>query len=318
MPDLYGPFTYTTDDGQSLTTVRLARDLDSALYLGLLQEDYNMSDESLLLSPGFNITSARWFNESCHLYMVGYTKTNPRHLPVKCTLNQDKLLAPACTRYVIARRTLDIYMYTVGYTKTNSRQLPMMPTDVIKNIIEPTIVTVGICGILLTLVVLTRKCMINSCNCYLTALAIGDLMALVIITFRFLTEKFMDCEMKRGAEGAMLDLYSMIIMDIFHNLAVGVTVMLAVERYIAICHPMRAMGMCTVRRARIIIVLLAVASTILMCPRFLDIEVTFARKTSGEIILTATHAYKYDNQLYNYIVTGELLDKQAVQLHRYR
>ncbi|KAI8781555.1 FMRFamide receptor, partial [Biomphalaria glabrata] len=94
-----------------------------------------------------------------------------------------------------------------------------------------------------------------------------------------------------------------IVMDIFQYLTVGVTVMLAVERYIAICHPMRAMGMCTVKRARIIIVLLAFVSLVLMFPKFFDIQATLARKNAHETVLVVTFAYVYDNQLYNYIVT---------------
>ncbi|CAL1528695.1 unnamed protein product [Lymnaea stagnalis] len=182
-----------------------------------------------------------------------------------------------------------------------------MPEDFIKNIVEPIIVCFGIFGILLTLVVLTRKCMSNSCNCYLTALAIGDLMFLLIMSSKILMDKLADCHFMTGPEMTVFGIYSIICMDIFQYMTVGVTVMLAVERYIAICHPMRAMGMCTVKRARMVIVGLAVIAFILLCPKFTDIGLTKARMMSGEEISVFTYQYSYNNVIYTYVVIVCLL-----------
>ncbi|KAK6994824.1 FMRFamide receptor, partial [Biomphalaria glabrata] len=94
-----------------------------------------------------------------------------------------------------------------------------------------------------------------------------------------------------------------IFMDTFTYLAVGVTVMLAVERYIAICRPMKAMMLCTVKRARIIIVALTVLCFVLSSPRFLDIDVSYLTTDSGEQKAVVTWSYLYDSKVYNYIVT---------------
>ena len=105
-----------------------------------------------------------------------------------------------------------------------------------------------------------------------------------------------------------------ILMDVFQYLTVGVTVMLAAERYIAICHPMRARSVCTVKRARTIIVLLAGLAFILRSPKFFDLKFTTGRGPNGETILVVDWAYPYNEKLYTYIVTSKLRDKFRVKL----
>ncbi|XP_059165493.1 thyrotropin-releasing hormone receptor-like [Physella acuta] len=182
------------------------------------------------------------------------------------------------------------------------------PNDSIKIIVEPIFLCIGILGILLTLSVLTRKFMSNSCNCYLTALAVGDLMMLLVMCSKNLMEQYADCRIASSAHMALFTSYSTIAMETFQYLTVGVTVMLAVERYLAICHPMRAMGMCTIKRARIIIAILFLITFTVLSPKFLDLQLTNAKEPiTGETLLTITHAYYYNNALYTYIVTVSLL-----------
>ncbi|GFN84352.1 FMRFamide receptor [Plakobranchus ocellatus] len=175
----------------------------------------------------------------------------------------------------------------------------------IKSVLEPIICLCGILGILLTMLVLSRKTMCTSTNCYLTALAVGDLLFLLILATRMLVDRLGDCHFHVSDERTIFLVYSIIFMDMFQYLTVGVTVMLAVERYIAICHPMKAMTVCTVKRARIIICILALVAFILRSPKFLDIKISYTLLVTGEKILTVTWVYLYDEQAYTYIVTGE-------------
>ncbi|XP_005098695.1 sex peptide receptor [Aplysia californica] len=181
------------------------------------------------------------------------------------------------------------------------------PYDFLKSVVEPTICCGGIVGILLTMVVLSRKTMCTSTNCYLTALAVADLLFLLLLSARIIVERVAGCEFRLSSEKTIWDVYSIVLMNTFQCLTVGVTVMLAVERYIAICHPMRAMTLCTVKRARIIIGIITVVAFILRSPKFLDIEIGYTKLVSGEEILTVRWVYLYNEALYTYIVKGALL-----------
>ncbi|CAL1528694.1 unnamed protein product [Lymnaea stagnalis] len=181
------------------------------------------------------------------------------------------------------------------------------PSGFLKNILEPIICGCGIVGIILTMVVLSRKTMCTSTNCYLSALAVADLLFLLLLSSKILVDQLADCSFLKDSEGAMFEVYSIIFMDIFQYLTVVVTVMLGVERYIAICHPMRAMTICTVKRARVIIVALTICSFILMSPKFLDLKVDYTPLATGGNKLVVSYMYLYDNRAYTYIVTGLLL-----------
>ncbi|GFR76897.1 thyrotropin-releasing hormone receptor-like [Elysia marginata] len=177
--------------------------------------------------------------------------------------------------------------------------------DALKTIVEPIICGCGIVGILVSMIVLTRKSMCTSCNCYLTALAVGDLLFLTILLVRTIVEELVNCAFHVSSARVVFFVYSIIFMDVFQYLTVGVTVMLAVERYIAICHPMRARSLCTVNRARTIIVLLAVVAFILRSPKFSELHFTMGKGPSGEKILVVNWAYPYNEKIYTYIVTSE-------------
>ncbi|CAG5130315.1 unnamed protein product, partial [Candidula unifasciata] len=181
-------------------------------------------------------------------------------------------------------------------------------THFMKNILEPGICGCGILGIILTMFVLSRKTMCTSTNCYLTGLAVADLLFLLILSSQIFVNRTEDCNFHLGSKAALFQQYSIIFMDIFQYLTVGITVMLAVERYIAICHPMRAMTICTVKRARIIIIVLTVVAFILRSPKFAEMDIIYVTAESEEEeTMIVTNVYVYDEAIYTYIVTGVLL-----------
>ena len=122
----------------------------------------------------------------------------------------------------------------------------------IRRFVLPILCVFGILGILLTVVVLSKKNMCTSTNCYLMALAIADLLFLIILATTLVNDQF-DPDSKAIYLYHIYVTYAVIFMDIFLMASVWMTVMLAVERYIAICHPFVATRMCTVTKARIII-----------------------------------------------------------------
>ena len=68
--------------------------------------------------------------------------------------------------------------------------------------------------------------------------------------------------------------------------SIWLTVMLAIERYIAICRPFLASKVCTVKKARLIIIAIYVISVIVCLPMFLTyrFETFFDPSTNGTVI----------------------------------
>ncbi|XP_052781570.1 FMRFamide receptor-like isoform X2 [Mya arenaria] len=140
------------------------------------------------------------------------------------------------------------------------------------HILLPVLCSIGILGILLTVVVLSRKSMSTSTNSYLISLAMADLFFLVIMLMRV-----MDTRLDREAHYWFLIVltYSSSLLNLFLFASVWLTVMLAVERYIAICHPLRAMSICTVIRARIIIVVIFAVALVYHIPEVVKFKITY-------------------------------------------
>lgn len=110
---------------------------------------------------------------------------------------------------------------------------------VISNIILPIVCLCGIAGIVLTIIVLSQKHMSTSTNCYLVALSSADLAFLVLLTTSLLEEPVHSEHSGRQ----YLELYitfASIFMKITLMASIWLTVVLALERYLAICRPFLA------------------------------------------------------------------------------
>ncbi|KPP75827.1 thyrotropin-releasing hormone receptor 2-like [Scleropages formosus] len=109
---------------------------------------------------------------------------------------------------------------------------------------------VGIVGnIMVVLVVLTTRHMRTPTNCYLVSLAVADLTVLVAAGLPNISDSLVGAWIY-GHAGCLGITY-------FQYLGINVSscsiTAFTVERYIAICHPMRAQTVCTVSRAKRII-----------------------------------------------------------------
>ncbi|XP_048371272.1 thyrotropin-releasing hormone receptor-like [Sphaerodactylus townsendi] len=109
---------------------------------------------------------------------------------------------------------------------------------------------VGIVGnVMVVLVVATTRDMRTPTNCYLVSLAVADLMVLVAAGLPNVSESLAGTWVY-GYVGCLGITY-------FQYLGINVSscsiTAFTVERYIAICHPMKAQTMCTVSRAKRII-----------------------------------------------------------------
>ncbi|VDI84073.1 sex peptide receptor-related protein 2-like [Mytilus galloprovincialis] len=125
--------------------------------------------------------------------------------------------------------------------------LPEYNNSVVIRTLFLVILVPAILGIILTIIVLSRKHMCTSTNCYLISLSVADLGFLIL-----LSTKWLETEVSDYLTFDIYYRYAQIFIDTFLMASIWITVMLAIERYIAICHSLRANVICTVRRAVII------------------------------------------------------------------
>ena len=141
----------------------------------------------------------------------------------------------------------------------------------------PILCALGLTGNLLILIVMSRKSMSTSTNIYLSALAVSDIIKLINDTFYaliILTGKFSPI-----VENRMFGHMYPCAHYVF-NMSVCVsswlTVSVAVERYLLVCHPTRSVSLITRQRAIVISVACYIAMTVVAVPsafRYRTVEV---------------------------------------------
>lgn len=110
---------------------------------------------------------------------------------------------------------------------------------------------VGIVGnVMVILVVLTTKHMRTPTNCYLVSLAVADLMVLTAAGLPNITDTLYG-EWVYGRAGCLCITY---LQYLGINASSCSITAFTIERYIAICHPIKAQFLCTLSRAKKIIV----------------------------------------------------------------
>ncbi|CAL8298869.1 unnamed protein product [Lota lota] len=122
---------------------------------------------------------------------------------------------------------------------------------VISSLLFFIICVLGVVGnVMVVLVVLTTKHMRTPTNCYLVSLAVADLMVLTAAGLPSITESIFGCW--------VFGYYGCLGITYFQYLGINASscsiTAFTIERYIAICHPIKAQFLCTLSRAKKIIV----------------------------------------------------------------
>lgn len=167
-------------------------------------------------------------------------------------LKDNGYMYPASTDTYMSSLSPEDGNATTSNATLSDPQYYAMPYRVIGCLFVSIIFVVGFVGnTMVVVVVLRTRCMHTPTNCYLVSLAVADILALVSSTLPTIVEYFLRIdECFVGAVGCALMVFAQYLGVNASSLSITA---FTVERYIAICHPMRAQTMCTVRRAKRII-----------------------------------------------------------------
>ncbi|XP_053377870.1 FMRFamide receptor-like [Mercenaria mercenaria] len=148
-----------------------------------------------------------------------------------------------------------------------------------------TVCFVGIICNVLSVIVLTRRVMNSSTYSYLAALAVCDTLALVLtVSITLLSEDTTVPQPGKISWGktswAILFPYLHPAAVTFQVTSVWLTLAFTVDRYIMICHPFKAERMCSVGKARKVIIGMYIFGILFNIPRFLEYKTVKAELPS--------------------------------------
>ncbi|XP_013793704.1 FMRFamide receptor-like [Limulus polyphemus] len=139
----------------------------------------------------------------------------------------------------------------------------------IQRVLVPIISFVGVVGNLVTIVILTRRQMSSSTNNYLAGLAIFDMLYLLCI-FILSIAHYPGLTDPHHINYWRLWPYALLLTDASSNTSVWLTVSFTVERYIAVCHPIKGKVYCTESRAKKVVIIVAFICCCLTLPTLFE------------------------------------------------
>lgn len=145
------------------------------------------------------------------------------------------------------------------------------------------IISLGLIGNILTIAVLTKRTMQSSTNCYLKALAMWDSVVLIITFFLIGIPSVSKTYRENILPYVIVYAYPAGLVG--QTATIWLTVSFTVERYIAVCHPLRAASMCTMARARMVILSVSVFSFVYNASRWFEYEIEYRLNPTDHTIL---------------------------------
>ncbi|GFR87222.1 FMRFamide receptor [Elysia marginata] len=133
------------------------------------------------------------------------------------------------------------------------------------------VVILGILGNAMAVVVLTRRTMRSSTNVFLTALAGWDTLVLLVVMLLICLIELSEPFRQHAFPYVVAYLYPLALAA--QTATIWLTVSFTVERYIAVCHPLKAASMCSIPRARLVVLSISVVAVLYNVPRWLEYSI---------------------------------------------
>ena len=142
----------------------------------------------------------------------------------------------------------------------------------------------GIIANIANIVVLTRKNLVSSTNAILTWLAVADLLTMssyfpVSLHFYIMRDPDLQFPMTRSLHWCRFMLFHINFTVLCHTIAIWLTIVLAIFRYLYICYPSMGMTMCSMYRAKIAILAVYMSTAIICIPNYMATTITHDNDT---------------------------------------
>ena len=171
---------------------------------------------------------------------------------------------------------LDFNSSDANFTTSNTTPLPPIEdgkefynTAVLITgvILYPVICFPGLIGNIMTLIVLSRKNMCTSTNAFLSALAVADTIKLINDIIYFVVMILQRTDPPAAAIAFQhIYPYAHFVFSLSVCVSAWLTVAVAVERYVLVCHPTRSKNCCTRQRAIVISIIVYIVMICISLP----------------------------------------------------
>ncbi|XP_050738833.1 FMRFamide receptor-like isoform X2 [Eriocheir sinensis] len=168
---------------------------------------------------------------------------------------------------------------------------------VVQRVLVPVVLVLGVVGNTVTIVVLTRRQMRSSTNSYLTALAISDLLYLVFI-FSLSIRHHPGMNKPHHWIYWHYFRYALWLTDASSSTSIWLTVTFTIERYIAVCHPIKGKVFCTESRAKRVIVAVFVLCFSLTASTPHEWVILRTTDSSGQTLLMMDYSWLGSHKTY--------------------
>ncbi|CAG2103960.1 unnamed protein product [Medioppia subpectinata] len=168
----------------------------------------------------------------------------------------------------------------------------------VQRVLVPIIMIIGVIGNSITIVIMTRRKMRSSTNSYLAALATFDMLYLIFIFYLSLSA-YPNIKDVQYYYYWYFWPFAIMIADASSNTSIWLTVTFTIERYIAVCHPIRGKVLCTESRAkRVILCVFLICFTFTLPTPFEWVVVEKNSTETGRVYLQAIFSELGQNDLY--------------------